>query len=218
MLVTIDPYYDIEFYKECIQALHNNNVEFKEYISTKPPYEFYFEVEQSPTFINFDKVPDSYSKWLVNITKALKPSDDYIYARRESFTNQKAIQHYAINDALQAPQKSGEVVFFTATKESVMRLSRDYHRKIYFMGKYYNNKYKVFMTDSLMVKNFLHPEQILVESNSFKHITETEVQLNFKIFREKDRLEKLSETPYVLKGTYYPVSVRPELSGRFNIS
>jgi len=71
----------------------------------------------------------------------------------------------------------------------------------------------------MMVKNYLNKADILIESNSFKIITELEVELNFKIFQLKDRLQKLSETPYVLKGLYYPVqSVRPEISSKYSLT
>ena len=33
MLITIDPYYNVEFYNKCIQALINNKVPVKQFIS-----------------------------------------------------------------------------------------------------------------------------------------------------------------------------------------
>lgn len=219
MLITIDDYYDIEFYNETKEALRNNGVEFKEYIITKPPFNYYIEADVKPAFINYDEATSSQAKWMVNIVRALNPNDDYIYERRESYKNTKAIQHYALNDALQAGQNSGQGIFFTATKEEALRISRDYPRKMYFLGRYFNRKYKVFFTDNLIIKNLLNPEQILVESNSFKSITELEVELNFNIFKLHDRLEKLSQSPYVYKGKYYPIkSVRPDVSDMYVLS
>jgi len=216
MLITIDDYYNIKFYNETKEALKNNGVEFKEYISTKPPYNYYIESGERPSFINYDEATESQARFMVNIVRALKPNDDYIYERRESYKNTKAIQHYALNDALEAGQKSGQGIFFTANKEDVLRISRDYPRKIYFLGRYFNRKYKVFFTDNLIIKNLLNPDQILVESNAFKSITELEVDLNFRIFKLQDRLEKLSQSPYVYKGKYYPIkSVRPEVSDMY---
>ena len=216
LLITIDPYYDIQFYNECKEALKNNNVEFKEFISVKQPFDFYLEVENVPTFINYDEIARSRSRYLVNIITPLKPSEDYIYERRESFTNLKAIKRYAINEPLESAQQSGEGIFFTANKDEILRISKEYPRKIWFMGKYFNHKYRVFFTDNLIVKNYINESQILVESKQFKLVTELESELNFKIFREKDRLEKLSVTPYIKNGIFYPVSsVRPVVTDKF---
>ena len=219
MFITMDPYYDINFYNECLHALENNDVNFKEYISTKPPYEYYIEIDNKPMFINYDAVNDSYSKWLVNIVKALKPNDDYIYLRRDSIVNLKAINHYAINDALRTGVKTGEGIFFTSTKEDILKISKNFPRKIYYFGRYFNNKYRVFFSDSLLIQNFLNQDQILVSSKSFKSITELEVDLNYNVFHEKDRLEKLSETPYVLNGKYHQINTtKKEIMNRLILS
>lgn len=216
-LITIDPYYNVQFYNECKEALKNNNTDFKEYISTKPPYNFFFEVEENPTFINYDSVAESYGKFLVNLIKPLRANEEYIYQRRESYTNIKAIKHYAINEPLKASEETGQGIFFTANKEEILRISKEFPRKIWFMGKYFNKKYRVFFTDNLLIKNWLNDEQILVEKRNVKNSLDLELELNFKIFKGKDRLEKLSETPYILKGQFYPVSIRPEITDKYII-
>jgi hypothetical protein len=218
-LYTIDDYYDTAFYNQTKEALKNNGVEFKEYISTKPPYHFYIECDDKPSFINYDESTNSYARWLVNLVRPLKPSDAYIYERRDTHSNTKAVEHYAINDAMLAVKKSGQGVFFTAEKDQILRVSKEYPRKIYFFGKHFYNKYKLFLADNLIIKNLINPDQVLIESSSFKSVTELEVDLNFNVFRLKDRLVKISETPYVHKGRYYPVSsVVPEISGRYVLS
>lgn len=218
MIITIDPYYDVNFYNECKEALSNNGVQYKEYISTKPPYYYYFDVSNPPTFINYDVADKSYTRYLVNIVKPLKPNDAYIYMRRDAYSNLKALNHYAINEPLAAAAKTGEGIFFAAEKEEILRISKEYPRKIWFMGRYFNRKYKIFFADKLIIKNYINLENILVQGNDFSSPTELEVKLNFNIFREKDRLEKLSSTPYVLNGKYYSVgSVRPEISDKFTL-
>ena len=214
-LVTIDPYYDVQFYNECKEALKNNNKDFIEYISTKPPYHFYLDVDDEPAFINYDTAKDNYSRFLVNIVKPLKANDEYIYARKEAYSNIKAINHYAINDALRSANKTEQGIFFNVTKEEVLRISKEFPRKIWFMGRYFNRKYNLFFTDSLLVKNWLIDEQILVESRNVKNVLDLELELNYKIFHEKDRLVKISETPYILNGKYYSVSVRPEITDKY---
>lgn len=219
MLITIDDYYDVNFYNECVQALKNNGVKYSEFISTVSPFYFYFEVENAPTFINYDEVSPSYARYLVNIIRPLKPNDDYLYMRRSSFVNRKAIQHYGINDALGAGQTSGQGVFFTATKEQILRISKEYPRKIYYMGRYFNRKYRIFFADDLIIKNYLNDKEVLVESDSFNLITDLESELNYRFFKLQDRLMKLSQTPYVQNGQFYPISsVRPEITDKYVLS
>lgn len=218
MFITIDPYYNIQFYNECKEALKNNKIKFREYISTKSPYYFYFEVDQAPTFINYDQADKSYTKWLVNIVKAVKPVDEYLYLRRDSYSELKGLKQYALNTPLISSDRTGQGIFFTSSKEQIINISKTYPRNIWFMGRYFNRMYKVYFTDNLTIKNFINTDQILVESNNFKSPIELEVQLNYKIFREKDRLEKISETPYIKNGLVYSVSVRPEISDKFIIS
>ena len=218
-LINIDDYYNIQFYNETKEALKNNGVEFREFINTVPPYNFAIMCDKEPVYVNFDKVNRPQERFYVNIIRPLTPNQEYLYERRESFTNKKAINHYAVNDALKLGEKSGEGIFFTANKEEILRISKEFPRKIFYFGKYYNNKYKLFFSDSLIIKNYIDSDQILVESKSFKHITDLEIKLNYDIFKLSDRLMKLSETPFVKDGKFYPISsVVPEISGKYSLS
>jgi len=196
--------------------LKNNNVNFREYISTKAPYYFYFDVDKAPTFINYEVAPSAYTRHLISLVTPLRPNDEYILLRRDSFINKQAVDRYGVNDALSTGNISKEGVFFTAHKEEILRISKEFPRKLFFMGRYYDKRYKIFFSDSLVIKNYLLPKQILVQSKDVKDVTDLELELNYKVFMEKDRLEKLSQTPYVLNGNYYPVShIRADLTDKF---
>ena len=216
MIVTLDQYYDTNFYNECLQALKNNGVEFKEYISTKAPYQFYIDVDVQPAFVNYDEVSQSYGRHLVNVIRPLTPQSDYVYLRRDSYSGPKALQQYGINDALRSAQETKEGIFFTATRESILRISKEYPRKIWFMGRYFNRRYVVFFADSLLIKNYLNSENILVEGSGFGDVTDLETELNYRVFHLKDRLMKLSETPYVQGGKFHPISsTRPDITDTY---
>lgn len=217
--ITIDPYYTIQEYNEALEALKNNNIDYNEFILSKPPFYFYLELPYKPLLVNYDELSQSNERYLVSIVKPLTINDAKIYMRRNSYSDVKGLLHYAVNDALKTGQGSGEGIFFSAEKDEILRISKEFPRKIFFFGKYFNRKYKVFFTDNLLIKNFLNSNQILVESNSFKYITELEVQLNYSIFYLGDRLEKLSQTPYIYNGNFYPVkSIRPEISDKYVLS
>lgn len=218
MIITIDPYYEIGFYNECLEALQNNRVQFHEYIDTKAPYNWYIEVPTPPTFLNYDDVNTSRSRYLVNLVQPLRPSDDYKYRRRSSFSDKKALEHYAINDAFSAVDESGQGIMFTATKDEVLNFSKEYPRKVWFLGRYFNRRYVIFMIDSMFGEAYLRNDQILVKSSSFKSPTELEVELNYKVFHLNDRLTKLSETPYVQNGVIHPLTIRTEFKDKYKIT
>ena len=213
MFITIDDFYNVDFYNECKEALKNNKVEFNEYINSKPPYNFYFEVDRPPTFINYEEAPNALERFLINVIEPIKPNDAYKFLRRESIKNRQAVKHYGYSEPFEAMEKSGEGIMFTARKEEILRISKEFPRKIWFMGKYFNRKYVIFFTDSLLIKNYIDPDQILVEGDN---PIKLEVKLNRNIFQGKDKLKKYSETPYLLDGRFVQVqSVRPELTDKF---
>jgi len=217
-LYTIDDYYGIEFYNETLEALKNNSVEFKEYVSTKPPYQYWIECDEEPKWLNYEKASRQFSRVLVNVVRGLKPQDDYLFTRRVGFEGLKAVKTYAINDALREGEKTKEGVFFTANKSEVMNISKSYPRKIWYFGRHVNNKYQVFFADNLMIKNLIDQDKILVDGKGFKSITDLEIELNFNVFGLRDRLTKISETPYIQKNKFYQVSVRPELSSVYTLA
>lgn len=218
MFISIDDYYSVDFYNECLNALDNNKVDYNQYMMAKPPYHFVIEVDSAPTFINYDEVPKNLERFLINLTQPLKESDRHLFLRRESVANKKAINQYAMNDAFRQIQKTKECIFFTAKPSQVQEISRKYPRKIYYFGKYYGRKYRVFAADSMMIKNHLDPDQILVQSDKFNSVTELELELNYKVFMSKDKLTKIADTPYLLNGSYSAVATtRPDLTDKFTL-
>jgi hypothetical protein len=64
----------------------------------------------------------------------------------------------------------------------------------------------------------INKEQILIEKT--KELSEPgrlEAELNFKVFREKDRLIKYMETPTFEKGIFKPVKIIGDKSNKFKI-
>lgn len=213
---TVDPYYDTLFYNECKEALRNNGVEFKEFINIKAPYHWYFKLDNAPYIVNYDELPESSARFMVNTVKPLRSVDEYIYMRREADTGKNIIR-FIENEPLREARTSDYAVFFTiGSREEGLKLSKDFPGRIWYMGKYYSNKYNVCLSTNSIIKNFLRPEQILLEKDS-DEIGRFEAELNFKVFRMNDMLEKISETPYFFNGKYKDVSIRPEISSKFKI-
>ena len=216
MYYTIDPYYNTLFYNECKEALKNNGYEFKEFISIKPPYNWYFQLDQKPIMVNYDEIVPAESRYLVNTVQALRSNEEYLLLRRENDTG-KNILRFIENEPLHESRKYG--IFFTvSSKDELFNISKEYPGKIWFLGKYYNNKYRVCLCSNPIIKNFISKDQILLENNGeYKEPGRFEAELNFKVFRGNDMLLKFTETPYFEDGKYKQVKIKPEISSRFII-
>lgn len=206
-LLTIDPYYNIEQYNEGLSALKNNSVEYKEFISTKTPFNWFLELPQLPIMTNFDEVNKTEAKFLIAKVLPARANEEYLLQRRNSDDGYKALEKFTLNEPLRLG-KDGYACFFNIrNKEQLIDLSRLFPDKIWYFGKY-RNKFKVAYCTNAMIKNFIPKEDILVEkSGGDRGIYDLEVELNFKIFRLQDRLLKYTETPYFMNGKYYPVKI-----------
>lgn len=218
---TIDEYYPIEFYNECREALKNNNIPFNEFISIKPPFNWYFQLDQDPIMVNFDKLPKNIERFLVNKQRALRANEEYRFQRRNDGIGQKALFKYSENEPLKEARLSDYAVFFNAqSKEQLQEITKDLPgTKIYYFGRYYKDKYKVALCMNPMIKNFLNSGDILLENdNEFKEPGRFEAELNFKVFRQFDYLQKYTETTYFLNGKYYPVKIKSDRKDSVRIS
>ncbi len=205
MFVTIDPYYSIEFYNETKEALKNNRVHPEEYISMKTPFNWYLDVPREPIMVNYDVLSKPDSKFLVKKVKALRPNEEYKIYRRNDGIGQKAILKYTENTPLREARKSDYAVFFNArSKEQITTISKEFPGKIWYMGRYFSNKYKVMLCTNKMILNHISPDEILLEKRGeeFKEPGRFEAEFNFKILRQYDYLEKYTETPYFKDGSF----------------
>lgn len=212
MYITIDPYYGTQFYNECKEALKNNQIEYSELIYTKPPYDWYFKLSQSPIMVNFDKLSEKDSRWLVSKVKALTPTDEYKLLRRDNDKGQQALLKFIENEPMTEARTSNFAIFFAIkNREDGERLSKEFPDKIWYFGKYYSNKFKVCLSTNAYIKNFLDPGQILLEKT--KEHAESgrfESELNFKVFRGNDVLVKYTQTPYFENGKYILPNIKGE--------
>lgn len=205
MLITIDEYYDIDFYNESIQALKNNGVEYKQYILAKPPYSWYIDLPDNPLMINYDNITSSMKQFLVNTVEPAYANEAYLLQRRPSVGAKKSIEVYILNNALKQANNSDYACFFNIrNKEQIESLSKDLG-KIYFFGRYYNNKFKIGLCTNKMIQNFVPKEDILVTKT--RSVLQMELDLNYKVFKLKTRLRKFSQTPYWENGNLHQVKI-----------
>ena len=215
MLITLDPYYDVEFYNSCKDAMLNNNVETKQYICIKPPYNWYINVPHKPVLVNWDPLPDSYEKWLVNITEPVLPNDAVVLFRR-SADKGKSIKKFIMNDAYNDLEDTDVIVFNASGQDELIKLSKSIPNKIWFLGRYYNKKIRLCMVRKSDIATSLIPkEQILMIKDKNTPFEEMEANINYKIFFMKDMIKKFSLTPYFSKGAYVLPVKHPEPLDKF---
>lgn len=211
-LITIDDYYNIEFYNESLEALKNNGIDYKEYINIKD-FKWYIDIDEKPIMVNYDEASNSDNRWLINKVQALKPNEEYLLKRRNDDTGKKAMLKYVENTPLKEARTSDYAVFFNARgKDQLEKISKEIPIKIWYFGKYYSNKFRVALCTNKMILNYIDPDQILLENN-YKELGRFESELNYKVFVQKDKLRKYSETPYFINGKYNPVKVQGDRKG-----
>ena len=197
MFYTIDPYYDVNFYNQSKEALKNNNVNFSEFIEIKSPYRWFLKLNESPIMVNYDKIEKN--RFLVQKVQALRPNEEYLLQRRGNSEGTN-IKRYIYNDAFRDAEDYG-LFFNIKNREEFIRLSREYPGKIYYLGKYYDNKFRVCLVNNPMIKNYILPNQILLEKTpDMKEPGRFEAEFNYKILKFNDFIYKTFETIYAQDG------------------
>lgn len=214
MFYTIDPYYDVNFYNQSKEALKNNNVNFSEFIEIKSPYRWFLKLNESPIMVNYDKLEKN--RFLVQKVQALRPNEEYLLQRRGNSEGTN-IKRYIYNDAFRDAEDYG-LFFNIKNREEFIRLSREYPGKIYYLGKYYDNKFRVCLVNNPMIKNYILPNQILLEKTpDMKEPGRFEAEFNYKILKHNDFIYKTIETIYALNGSVIKPKVFDSTNAKYNI-
>ena len=206
MFYTLDNYYGVKFYNSCKEALKNNQVQFKEFIEIKSPYKWYIQLPENiqPIMVNYDE-KQKY-RFLVPKVQALRPNEEYLLQRREDDSGAN-IKKYIYNDAFRDSEEYG-IFFSIKGRDELIKLSKDFPGKIYYLGKYYDNKFRVCLCNNVMIKNFISPGQILLEKTTdMKEPGRFEAEFNYKVLKLNDFLVKYTETIYAQNGSI----IRPKV-------
>lgn len=203
MLITIDPYYDVSFFNSCKEALKNNNVSYKIFISVLPPYNWYFDVERPPIMVNYDVCPSSQERFLASSVKVLHFNDEIKYFRRETDKGKFNLK-FILNDALEDVKDSEFFVFnVKQTKSELEIISKLIPHRIWYLGRYYSKRYKLAIVKSdEITRNIISKNQILFKRSLDLPIEKFETEFNYKVLLLKDRIFKNSRTPFFEGGNY----------------
>jgi hypothetical protein len=206
MFYTLDSYYSVKFYNQAKEALKNNLIKFSEFIDIKTPYNWYFKLpeESKPIMINYDELTKN--RFLVRKVQALRPNEEYILQRRDDDSGSN-IKIYIYNDAFRDVENYG-IFFHIKSKDELIKISKEYPGKIYYLGKYYGNKFRVCLCSDKMIKNYISPTQILLEKTpEMKEPGRFEADFNYRVLKLKDFIIKFTETIYAENGSI----IRPKV-------
>jgi len=198
---TIDPYTTLSTYNQSLQALDNNKIDYEEWVLTINPFQFYLTLEknQFPIMLNYDTITGTNWKNLVSKVKPLKQNDIYKLFRR--LDNTSKIGRYVNNDVFNKALKSNSVVFQYKNKEQLFTLSKSYGI-IYPLGKYINGSKRLAICFNKEIKNMVTPDHILLEKGPHG-VGALELDINWKVLRNQDKIQKWIETPYFKDGKFY---------------
>ena len=214
--ITIDPYYDVNFYNQCKESLKNNKIEFTEFLEIKSPYRWFFKLsnEIKPIMVDYDELDKN--RFLVRKVQALRPNEEYLLQRRGSSEGTN-ITRYIYNDAFNDAKDYGIFINISG-RDELTRLSREFPGKIYYLGKYYGSRFRVCLVNNPMIKNYIQTDQILLEKTpDMKEPGRFEAEFNYKILKHNDFIYKTIETIYALNGSIIKPKVFDSTNAKYNI-
>lgn len=212
MLITIDPYYNVEFYNKCIQALINNKVPVKQFISPISK-KWYLDVPVLPIMLNYDLVPENEKRFLLSKTIAVQPQEQYLLYRRTGDTN---VLNPVMVKADYMTQDTQYALFFNLkNRQDGNNLSKVFKTKIYYLGKYYYNKYRLCVCFDEGIKTLISASDIVYEKTPSTTWMKAEQDINQKVFLLRDYLVKFTQTPYFDGSKFVCPNYYGELQKRF---
>lgn len=209
MLISIDKFYTENFYNTCKEAMKNNKVLYTEYVSTIGTYKWYFDVPQKPFMINFEECPASERRYLVSKVIPLDMSDEYKYYRRGDSMGHFE-PRYVRNDVFNFILDKEAYLFKVKSKKQLVDLSKVDGSKIWYLGKYYGERYRFGITTSLACRILIPSEDVLAEKKSTETSEEFELRINYNILSNKEKIIKFAKTPYFENGRWYAPLYYPE--------
>ena len=203
MFISIDDYYDIDFYNDALMALEENGVQYSEHIlfqnSSIPKY--CLNIPSAPLMVHYNSLLPEEEKYLVSKVIPIDANSSVELYRKHGDFGKGIRKEIYLNDAFLSIENYAAFINISS-KEEALKLSKDIPLKIWYLGKYFN-KYKVCLITSDYFIPALKESQILLEKTEKMSIVRFEQEFNFNVLHRKDRLIKYSKTPYFEGGIFY---------------
>lgn len=203
MFISVDDYYDIDFYNDALMALEENGVQYSEHIlfqnSSIPKY--CLNLPSAPLMVHYNSLLPEEEKYLVSKVIPIDANSSVELYRKHGDFGKGIRKEIYLNDAFLSIENYAAFINISS-KEEALKLSKDIPLKIWYLGKYFN-KYKVCLITSDYFIPALKESQILLEKTEKMSIVRFEQEFNFNVLHRKDRLIKYSKTPYFEGGIFY---------------
>lgn len=208
--ITFDDNYNITQYNDFITNLKNNKIPFKEYVSVKPPHNFYIGVDEKylPVFLKYIEAPKSIDRWLVEKVTAFLPSEELFLKRKlsdspvmfEKFISPKIFQDIQFNDYA--------CIFRYKNKEELIKMTRELGIQVWILGK--QREWNLAFSYNKFIKNYINLNWILLEKTKPSEYAVPgmfEAELNYKKLVKTKLTNKYINYPYYDNGKYFPLKL-----------
>ena len=163
MFISIDDYYDIDFYNDALMALEENGVQYSEHIlfqnSSIPKY--CLNLPSAPLMVHYNSLLPEEEKYLVSKVIPIDANSSVELYRKHGDFGKGIRKEIYLNDAFLSIENYAAFINISS-KEEALKLSKDIPLKIWYLGKYFN-KYKVCLITSDYFIPALKESQILLE-------------------------------------------------------
>lgn len=212
MLVSIDKFYNVDFYNKCIQALLNNKIPVKQFISSVT-FKWYLDVPYAPIMLNYETLPTTERRFLLSKAIAVYPSDQYKLYRRTN--DARALNPVMVRSDYMADDKQYACFFHLKNQYDGHTLSKALNTKIYYIGRYYNNRYRICVCLDPAIRPLLPSSDVLFEKTEEITWNKAEIEINQRVFMLRDYLMKFTRTPYFTGNKFEAPPYYGELQKRF---
>jgi hypothetical protein len=210
--ITFDEFYGVDEYNSFINSARNNDVELTEWISTRPPHNWFIGLDYKdlPKFVDFETASTQHEDYLVKKTMPYQPQDEYKLLRRETDSKTK-FGKFVVNDMWEHLAEKGSIILFRdIPKETLMEASKAPElkdTKIWHIGNF--RTWELFATDNKFIKGLINTERVVYEDLDSKELQqspwEVERHINYKILRSVKIDNKRTQTAYIENGRYHRV-------------
>jgi hypothetical protein len=206
--ITFDPYYTHTEYNNFLQNIKDSGIPYKEYVLIKPPYYFYFSIDEKyiPIFLKYKELTKGNERYLLERVKTLYPSEDFYLLRKESDSTLNFEKFISPNIFKQIATEQYACVFRYRNKEQLMSISRELGIQVWVLGR--QRDWNLAFSFNKFIKNYIPLDWVLVEKtkpSQFEKPGDFEAYLNYFVLHKVKLTNKVINYPYFDSGVYYPM-------------
>jgi hypothetical protein len=208
VLISFDKYYTRLEYNIFLENLTASKVPFKEYVSIKPPYYFYFSIDEAyiPVFLKHDIAPKGTDKYMLERIKAFQQNEIYTLTRKQSDTPNSFEKYVSPIIFRNLKDNDYGCLFRYKNREQLVKITRDLGIKVWDLGK--QREWNVAFSYNKFIRNYVPLDWILLEKkkpSDFSKPGEFEYEFNYKRLIKTKLTNKFLNYPYYEDGKYFPL-------------